>query len=255
MKSIKAWTALLVIALLCGLKTDAYAGNGIPACICGEVTDGIVDTNTNIEYSLYVPNNPYKCRDLVIVFHGWGASEDDYNGMPLYYSLKDNYYNPNAYVCFVSKGRGTWEANYQKNELSTFIKGMVALTGASRVHFAGFSQGTYEAEYISSAYNKWTNAILIDGGNFSAKECKAFKYIIWVAGYDEKSYLSIEEQQYVTEYYEPMFKDRFTSSYVYHFKAAVFGLASENVSKYLDPNVSDYYDYPCIDGITILINN
>jgi len=245
---------MMMVTVFWILGSHAFAGNSIPACVAGEVTDDIIDTNTDIKYALYVPTNTAKCKDVVIVFHGWGASEDDYNGIPLYSSLKYNLYNPNAYVCFISKGAGSWATNYEKDELTAFINDIVALTGVSRVHFLGYSQGVYDSMYITSAYNKWTNALCVDGGDFSTKLSKSYKYIIWVAGFDEKSYLDFDEQQYVNEYYEPMCKENFTSGYIFHKKSAIFALTSEGVSKYFDVNVSDYYDYPCIDGVSLLIS-
>lgn len=244
---------IMVMLFLIPAKTS-YAGNGIPFCQVGEVTDEIVDVNTNIEYSLYVPQNVGKCNDLIFAFHGWGASEDDYNGIPLYYELKQHLYNPNAYICFISKDKGSWPDNIEKTDLTSFINNVVKMTGVKRVHYVGYSQGTYDAVYLSSCYNKWTNALLIDGGDFSTKLSKTFTYSIWIAGYDKKSYLSLENQQYVSEYYEPMCEEIFTSSYKYHYKSAVFGLTNEKTSKYFDDTVSEYYDYPCIDGIEILIS-
>lgn len=253
----KRWImAIFVIVLVFGVTTNrAQAGNGIPGCRYGGVTDDVVDISTNIVYSMYVPSNVGKCKDLIFVFHGWGASEDDYNGMPLYYLLKQGLYKPNAYVCFVSKGSGSWANNIEKADLSSFIKSIVRLAGVSRVHYIGYSQGVYDASYISSAYNKWTNALLIDGGDFSKNYSKSFNYVVWVAGYDSKSYLEYDDQQYVDEYYEPMCKEIFTSAYIFHLKSAVFGLTDDAKSKYFDENVSGYYDYPCIDGVSILLTH
>lgn len=219
----------------------------------GVITDNIEDITTKINYSLYVPTDEVNCKDIVFVFHGYGASKEDYNGIPLYYSLKQGLYMPNAYVVFIKKDKGSWSDNIEKEDLSIFINSLVAFTGTSRVHLLGYSQGVYDANFLSSCYTKWTNCLLIDGSSNVSSLSKKFKNIIWVAGYDKNSYLSLEVQQYVSEYYEPMAPDIFTSEYPFHYKSAVFAMTSDKVSQYFGSEIGEYYDCSCLNGIEKLI--
>ena len=157
---------------------------------------------------LYLPNDydtltiggKYLCP-VLFAFHGYSSSDKELGEteFAFTYNLTNDIYEPNCIIAILHKPMGKWEDAYSQHEILNFVDDVMTRyasgykTGYIRpVWYYGFSQGAYDADYITNNTDRFDACVLGDGDAWQAISDIPFVY--YMEAYEN----FIDEKDYIT---------------------------------------------------------